>query len=257
MTPPIGHRVFGQLGGFVALLTLCVFSLQAAPLSRLAGQVVVLEGPSIPPDVTLTLALVEVAPDTPSRLIARLTLPTQGRTPPYRFELPFYPADLRAKQTYHLQASLDTPSGRRLMTASEPLPATARRNLNLRLTAAPAEAIRVSLEDTPWQLQTVGGAPVLQAPDRRTPYLLLFAGRVSGDSGCNKLMGSYRTGNGRALHIGPLASTRMACAPDWMHQESALLAAIAQTATYRIVGDALELLDGERVLARFTARPTP
>ena len=50
------------------------------------------------------------------------------------------------------------------------------------------------------------------------------------------------------------ASTRMACSPDLMAQENALHAAFARTTGYRIDGNALELIEGDAVLARFVAR---
>ena len=77
---------------------------------------------------------------------------------------------------------------------------------------------------------------------------------ASGGSGCNKLMGRYTLGSRGQLTVGPLASTRMACSPDLMAQENALHTAFARTTGYRIDGNALELREGDAVLARFVAR---
>lgn len=52
------------------------------------------------------------------------------------------------------------------------------------------------------------------------------AGSIAGSSGCNRLSGSWRQ-EGAALAIGPLASTRMACAPAVMAVEQRLLATLA------------------------------
>ena len=48
---------------------------------------------------------------------------------------------------------------------------------------------------------------------------------MGGSSGCNTYDGPYTT-NGNIAAIGPLATTRMACAEDVMAQETAFLAAL-------------------------------
>jgi hypothetical protein len=90
---------------------------------------------------------------------------------------------------------------------------------------------------------------------RSTPggKLLATVDRVSGSSGCNRLMGGYRV-EGEALTFDQLAGTRMACA-EGMETEKAFLDALARVARWRISGDKLELLDaGGRLLATFEAR---
>jgi heat shock protein HslJ len=46
----------------------------------------------------------------------------------------------------------------------------------------------------------------------------------------------------------------MACPPDMMAQETALLDAFERATAYRIEGEALTLLRGDTVLARFASR---
>jgi heat shock protein HslJ len=50
-------------------------------------------------------------------------------------------------------------------------------------------------------------------------------GALSGSSGCNTFNGTY-TLDGNAIAVGPLATTKMACADDVMAQEQAFLAAL-------------------------------
>ena len=109
------------------------------------------------------------------------------------------------------------------------------------------------LEGTHWKLIEVGGAPAVAG---REAYLELSAeGRkLVGTSGCNRLFGSYELGGDR-LRFGAIGSTRMACEEALMKQEQALEAALQATTSYRVDGSALELRDGERVLARFAAGP--
>ena len=51
-------------------------------------------------------------------------------------------------------------------------------------------------------------------------YIQFREGRVSGHSGCNRFTGGF-VQEGEALKLGPLASTKMACAPERMAQELA------------------------------------
>lgn len=51
-------------------------------------------------------------------------------------------------------------------------------------------------------------------------YIQFSEGRVAGHSGCNRFTGGYAL-DGETLKLGPMASTKMACAPDQMEQEQA------------------------------------
>jgi len=75
---------------------------------------------------------------------------------------------------------------------------------------------------------------------------------VSGDAGCNVFNGPF-TVKGEAIIIGPLASTRRACAdPAVGTQEQQYLAALQLAKTYRVTGDKLELFrDGGTIAAIF------
>jgi heat shock protein HslJ len=75
-------------------------------------------------------------------------------------------------------------------------------------------------------------------------------GTVSGNSGCNTYNGTY-TVTGRQITIGPLVTTRMACADPAgvMEQESQYLAALQTAATYKIEGTGLELRTKDGALA--------
>jgi heat shock protein HslJ len=67
--------------------------------------------------------------------------------------------------------------------------------------------------------------------------------RVSGSSGCNRLMGSFEH-QGAALKFGPLAGTRMACLePALASQEQQIFTQLQRVRSYRIHGDDLALLD--------------
>jgi heat shock protein HslJ len=72
-------------------------------------------------------------------------------------------------------------------------------------------------------------------------------GNVSGSAGCNSFSGTY-TVDGDTIELGPLASTKKACAEDVMTQEAAFLAAMGNATTLTIDGDRLELRDDDGAL---------
>jgi heat shock protein HslJ len=67
-------------------------------------------------------------------------------------------------------------------------------------------------------------------------------GTISGSGGCNNFSGTYQS-TGSTLSIGPLASTQKACDQPIMDQETAYLAALERTATYRFEDGRLVLVD--------------
>jgi heat shock protein HslJ len=67
-------------------------------------------------------------------------------------------------------------------------------------------------------------------------------GRVTGSGGCNTFTGPY-TLEGRDLRIGPLASTRRACEPSIMDQETRFLAALSRVTTFDTSGPTRMLRD--------------
>jgi heat shock protein HslJ len=86
-------------------------------------------------------------------------------------------------------------------------------------------------------------------------------GTVSGSSGCNTYNGPY-TVSGSSITIGPLASTRRACAADEANaQEQAFLAALGASTRYMLVGDRLTLRNDDGATqveyVRPTIQPTP
>lgn len=113
------------------------------------------------------------------------------------------------------------------------------------------------LTGTRWTLQTLdggaqpaaaGGTPVQLVLNRDTQ-------RLSGHTGCNRLMGRY-VQRGTLLRLSPLGTTRMACAEPAMKQEQAVLKMLGEIDGYRVENRTLSLLQGEMVRATWSA-PAP
>jgi heat shock protein HslJ len=86
-------------------------------------------------------------------------------------------------------------------------------------------------------------------------------GAIEGSSGCNHFAGSY-TVDGDDIVIGPLSSTRMACAsPELQTQETEYLAALAASNEWSLSGVDLELVDssgaGKDTTVKLTAESEP
>ena len=71
---------------------------------------------------------------------------------------------------------------------------------------------------------------------------LTAEGEVQGRGGCNGFRGRY-TLDGVTLTLGPIASTRRACPPPQMQQETRFFAALEATRAFRIEDGRLLLLD--------------
>jgi heat shock protein HslJ len=99
------------------------------------------------------------------------------------------------------------------------------------------------LQGSLWLITQVGGEKVQVDNDTNVPDLMFDEKllRVSGSTGCNRLVGSYML-EGDKLRFQQMASTRMACISG-MEQEDRILKALETVERYRFAGDRLELLD--------------
>lgn len=115
--------------------------------------------------------------------------------------------------------------------------------------------VTAPLTGTFWRLSRLGDRAIPPAAEVRGQASLSFQDdpmRFSGSSGCNRLIGAY-TAENAAMTL-TAAGTMMAC-PGAMADETAFLAALKATRTYRIVGPWLELFDAKGAsLAKFEAK---
>lgn len=108
-----------------------------------------------------------------------------------------------------------------------------------------------------WRIEQARSEPIL---DKRRARIDFGAdGRLTGHTSCNTMTGSF-TLEGDALKVGPVATTRMACAQLQMEQEDRILTALEIAATARVRPDGLlELrdVDGRGVLRATRAPEQP
>ncbi|WP_304582779.1 META domain-containing protein [uncultured Alistipes sp.] len=99
---------------------------------------------------------------------------------------------------------------------------------------------RRPLAGTTWQLVQLYGRSVTAAPGAFTLVLSDGDGRISGRGACNRFSGAYATDRSRALTIGSLCCTHMAC--PGLEQEQRFFEALRTTTHYDMDGPLLLLL---------------
>lgn len=226
-------------------------------MTTIAGTASYRERIALPPNAVFEVRLEEAtAPNAPAVVLgsARVDKPQT----PIAFSLGYDAARIQPGRRYLLRASIAA-DGRPLFAGEAPLPTDgAQRVQMLLLSVAPAPAPKPPvLENTVWRLVALKGQAVpAQAGWTNEPHFLLQPEekRVTGASGCNRMLGSYRL-DGPKLSFGQLAGTMMACA-DGMALERDFLDTLMDVAAWRLAGQRLELLDERgQVLAQFEPRP--
>ena len=111
---------------------------------------------------------------------------------------------------------------------------------------------KASLTNTYWKLVELDGARVAMTPEqeREVRITLDDNGKVTGFTGCNRVMGGY-TVAAEVLRFTQLAGTRMMCPPPAMQLESAVLANLNSVTGFRIEGEQLILLKDGAPVARY------
>ncbi len=152
------------------------------------------------------------------------------------------------------------PGARRTLLACALVAALAACAAQKREPEMPTKPLQVAdLIGSQWIAEDIGGGGVIDG----SHSTLHFAApnQVDGDTGCNLFRGPLAS-EGQTIRLGPLATTRRACAPAMMDQERRYLTALARAASLRRDGTLLILLDdGQRPLVRYsrvdpTAIPT-
>ncbi|WP_118974506.1 META domain-containing protein [Taibaiella koreensis] len=107
-----------------------------------------------------------------------------------------------------------------------------------------------SLAGTGWTLSSI---PDFTPEKTRRPVTIIFEdslSRFGGYAGCNSYGGSY-TVEGTGLKLGQVVATKMACMPG-LDTENKLYKIFDEVDHFRISGNKLTLMQGEKVLAEFT-----
>jgi putative lipoprotein len=224
-----------------------VLPAQASAAGRsLSGEVFYRERIALPPEALLEVRLIDVSlADAPGRSLAATRVKTRHRMPiPYR--LRFDEAKIRRDHSYALEARIIV--DRRLWfitttrhTVFGDKPDETRIRVELVKTAAASLPMNGR-----WLAEAIRNRGVID--NLQTVLEIAADGQVSGSAGCNRISGKA-TLDGAYLSFGPMISTKMACAPAIMDQESKFLSALGDTRLWRIdeQRDKLILVDAHGV----------
>ncbi len=103
----------------------------------------------------------------------------------------------------------------------------------------------VSMTGIEWRPTLLGANEI--ATDSGMFVLFEVDGSITGNGGCNNFFGSLQTTEGK-LSVGELGSTRMACPPDIMENETAFLKALQDTTQFEMGKNSLQLLGPSNAL---------
>lgn len=105
-----------------------------------------------------------------------------------------------------------------------------------------------------WTLVELEGQAVDATTTTHVPTIMFTQDghRVSGHAGCNRMMGSFTLSGSNELKLGPMASTKMACAD--MKIEDAYLKALDKVNSYNFENGNLLLNNDKTLVAKFVAK---
>ena len=230
-----------------------VASYTGGPLA-LTGHVLYRERMALPPAAVVKVVLLDVSrADAPAKEISQVTFDVAGKQSPFPFRMLFDSGDIKATQTYAVRAQILL-DGKMIFTSTIHYPVITRgAPYHAEVVVEPVKTIETTkseFEGVEWKLVQVGGLSVMSDGADANITFHADGKKISGSGGCNRLTGSYQL-DGNSLRISPLGMTRMACPEPQMKQEQEVNKALEATNGYKLSGNTLELLNGEKVLAQF------
>ncbi|HMO62058.1 MAG TPA: META domain-containing protein [Ferruginibacter sp.] len=106
-----------------------------------------------------------------------------------------------------------------------------------------------------WKLTEINGEKVPSASKAMLEFTQEEGGRVSGNTGCNRITGTYTLGKDNAIQFGSTAITRMACLDNTASAiETKLASALKKATSWQADSNELLLKNGDVVLAKLAAR---
>jgi putative lipoprotein len=206
-----------------------------------SGTVAYRERMALPPGAVIEVQLSDVSvQDVAAPLIAKTTINPEGRQVPLAFELRYDPAQIDAKRSYAVRATIrsdgqllfTTTSGSHVITQGNP----ARVALMLVRATGPAPVAPGGIWGTTWRLVDLGGAGVLDGASATLEFP--EPGKAVGNGSCNRFFGPVQVA-GDSITFGPLGSTRMACEQAVATQEARYLEQLRLAERYGVTGSTL------------------
>ncbi len=231
----------------------------AAPAQgSVSGTIAYRERIALPANAAIEVKVQDVSVrGTEAKTIAETVFSPEGKQVPIPFQLSYNPADINQAHPYQVRANISV-NGKLIFTSTTAYPVITHGApsqvtiMLLQAQAQPAGPAAAKLTGTKWVLAEVNGKPASPGQGESVHLVLHKKGKVTGSTGCNNLAGGYIASEG-ALQFTPAAATMKMCSAPVMEQEQAVQAALQATTAYKIDGNRLELLNGDKSLAKFDA----
>jgi putative lipoprotein len=239
-------RVSAAVGALLSLIVAGCGPYHGTLPSRAAvtGSVTYRERSALPPDAVVRVQLSDVSrQDAAAIPVAQTTVTPAGRQVPLPFELRYDAEAIDSTHTYAVRATIE--SGGRLIftttTASTVITRGRPTHVDLVLARVPDRTPAPppppgGLVGTRWTLEDLAGAGVID--EAMATLEFPEPGKVAGSGSCNRFFGTVSI-EGNAIAIGPLGSTRMACAEVVAMQEVNYIRALQNAERYVLQGTAL------------------
>ncbi len=216
---------------------------------EVTGKVSYRERIALPPNSIVTVRLEDATrADAPAGLISESKFVTGRNQVPFSFKLPYVDSAIQRNLQYFVRATIHS-DGKLIYTSTEAYPVINNgvKKLDVRLMRIQSNG----LEAGKWTLSDLNGRAV-KSNNRGGPFIEFHQdkGEISSNTGVNGLGGTYKL-TGNKLTIKPGAQTMMAGPPEMMDQERAFVNMLKSVDGYRVNGNTLELLRGNRVVAKF------
>lgn len=260
------HRMAAVVLMLVASLEICVVAQEAGMLPQgattaqtaLTGSVTYMQRVALPPNAAIEVKLQDVSrQDVPATTVAETVFAPEGKQVPIPFTLAYSPKDINPAHSYQVRANISV-NGKPMFVSSmgyDVLTKGFPSQIVIMMKPAPPASGKSparKLQDSRWVLAELDGNPALPGQGHAVHFELHPKERLTGSTGCNNFVGSYIASQG-ALQFMPSATTMKMCEPQVAAQEQAFLGALKATTNYKIDGSTLQLLNGEKLLAKFQA----
>ncbi|WDR05029.1 META domain-containing protein [Devosia rhodophyticola] len=258
-----GRTLVAPILVLVLLLAGWLPTYAAEPAQNMVGQITYRERIALPPGASLRMAIVDMAkPDLPEIVAATAAISPTGQVP-LQFDFSVHSRLINAGGQFGLIAQIIA-DNQIWFASPRPVPLQFGTNPSLALTLSMAEAgtptffpiadspsvslaVSGQLFETKWQIMAIAGNPV--TTQTGLTFSIAADYRSGGNAGCNQYFAQLVL-TGDKMSVGPIAATRMACAPAVMVQEAALFAALSNVDSYKLTGPELVLFgaDGSDLL---------
>jgi putative lipoprotein len=244
----LGTAALAALNAGADLAASSVRGQQPEQPSMVTGTVSYRQRIALTPTAALEVTLEDVSKaDAPATVIASRRIENPGQVP-IRFGLMYDVSRIAPNHTYHLRARI-IDGGTLRFTSTHAYPVLTRGHGStvdievqpVTLQTPPASGqTPPNAGDIEWKLVRLGKETLVAGSTRTVPSLRFRGSSVQGNAGCNTFRGGYDM-RGSQLTFSGLLNTQMAC-PN-MDIEKGFLMALGATASWRMSGSQLELLD--------------